>query len=138
MSGARAVWVRAGLAFLAVVSAVLGLYVLLSPEGFFSWSWVNLGMAYNPHLTLDYGAMNLAAAIPLAGAAVVMTPAFARTALASYATWSTAHFLIHVRFRSHAVAHTSAAEAGLLLGVLGIGVVIPVALLLLTFGRGRR
>ncbi|MFF5447130.1 hypothetical protein [Streptomyces sp. NPDC012888] len=135
MSDAKAAWVRAGLIFFALVSAVLGLTILISPEGFFSWSWVNMGMDYNPHLMLDYGAMNLAAAIPLGGAAVVMSPAFTRTALASYAVWSTAHFLIHVHLRSHAVAHASAAEANLLLGVLGIGVVVPIALLLLTFGR---
>ncbi|GAA3396723.1 hypothetical protein [Streptomyces roseoviridis] len=142
MSDVRTACVRTGLIFFALVSAALGLYILVSPEGFFSWSWVNLGMDYNPHLMLDYGAMNLAAAIPPGAAAVVMSPAFTRTALASYATWSTAHFLIHVHFRSHAVAHASAAEADLLLGVLGIGVVVPIALLLLTFGRpalpGRR
>ncbi|MFE9629997.1 hypothetical protein [Streptomyces sp. NPDC006463] len=138
MSGANAATVRGGLTFLALVSAVLGGYVLISPEGFFNWSWVNMGMAYNPHLMLDYGAMNLAAAVPLGGAAIVMSPAFVRTALASYAVWSTAHFLIHVRFRSHVVAHASAAEANLLLGVLGVGVVIPIALLLLTFDRTAR
>ncbi|MFC7306223.1 hypothetical protein ACFQVC_18625 [Streptomyces monticola] len=132
MSGAKAVWVRGGLAFFALASFALGAYILISPAGFFSWSWVNMGMAYNPHLMLDYGAMNLAAAVPLGAAAVVMTPVFVRTALASYAVWSLAHFLIHLHFRSHAVAHTSATEANLLVGVLGVGVVIPVVLLLLT------
>jgi hypothetical protein len=40
--------VRGGLAFFAIVSAFLGGYILISPRGFYSWSWVNMGMAYNP------------------------------------------------------------------------------------------
>ena len=137
MSGARAVWVRGGLVFFTLVSAVLGAYILIAPEGFFGWSWVNLGMAYNPHLMLDYGAMNLAAAIPLGGAAATMSPVFVRSALASYAVWSVAHLLIHVRLRSHLVAHASIVEANLLLGILAVGAVVPLVLLLLTLG-GRR
>lgn len=137
MSGARAAWVRGGLVFFAVVSAALGAWILISPEGFFRWSWVNMGMEYNPHLLLDYGAMNLAAAIPLGGAAAAMSPAFVRAALASYSVWSVAHFLIHLRFRSHLIAHASAGEANLLVAVLGVGAVVPVALFLLTFGPRR-
>jgi hypothetical protein len=132
----RGGWVRVGLVFFALVSLVLGGYVLISPEGFFGWSWVGMGMDYNPHLMLDYGAMNLAAAIPLGAAAATMHRVLVRSALASYAVWSVAHFLIHVRFRSHAVAHSSLTEANLLMGLLGAGVVVPLVLLLLTFGGG--
>ncbi|RKS06458.1 hypothetical protein DFP74_2090 [Nocardiopsis sp. Huas11] len=134
MSGARAVWVRGGLVFFTLVFAVLGAYILISPEGFFGWAWVNLGMAYNPHLMLDYGAMNLAAAIPLGAAAATMNPVFVRSALASFAVWAVAHLLIHVRLRSHLVAHASIDQANLLLCLLTVGAVVPLVLLLLTFG----
>jgi hypothetical protein len=134
MSGRRAVWVRAGLVFFASVSAVLGAYILISPEGFFGWSWVNLGMPYNPHLMLDYGAMNLAAAVPLGGAAVSMHPAFVRAAMASYSVWAVAHLLIHVHLRSHVTAHMSTDETNVLLVVLAGGAVVSIALLMLTIG----
>ncbi|UED83290.1 hypothetical protein [Streptomyces profundus] len=133
MTGTRALLVRGGLIFLTVVSAVLGGYILLFPESFFSWSWVNMGMAYNPHLLLDYGAMNLAVAIPLGGAAITMTPASVRAALGSYAVWGIAHFLIHVRYWHHIVAETSTEGAGLLLSALAIGGLLPIVLLALTF-----
>ncbi|MFF0742804.1 hypothetical protein ACFYVL_20630 [Streptomyces sp. NPDC004111] len=135
----RARWVRGGLGLLSLLSLVLGGYVLISPEGFFGWSWVGMGMAYNPHLMLDVGAMNLAVAVPLGAAAVTLHPVLVRSALGAYAVWSIAHFLIHLRFRSHLAAHTSLADANLLLGLLGLGVAVPLVLLLLTFGgRGER
>ena len=134
MSGARAAWLRGGLIFFTGVSVALGAYILISPVGFFSWSWINMGMPYNPHLLLDYGAMNPAAAIFLGGAAVTMNPAFVRTALASYSVWSVAHFYIHLHYRSHFIAHTSVGEANVLMGLLGFGAAAPIVLLLLTAG----
>ncbi len=138
MSGARAPWVRGGLVCLTLVSVALGAYILLSPEGFFRWSWVSMGMAYNPHLMLDHGAMYLALATTLGCAAATMNPVLVRTALASYAVWACTHLLVHLGLRSHMVAHTSALEADLLLGVLAVGAVVPVVLLLLTLDRPTR
>jgi hypothetical protein len=61
-----------------------------------------MGMAYNPHLLLDYGAMTLAAAVPLAAAAVRRpSPVLLRSVSGSYALWATAHFQIHLQYRSH-------------------------------------
>lgn len=91
MTGARGWMARGGLLFFAVVSAVLGVVILVAPERFFSLSWVNLGMPYNPHLLLDYGAMNLALAIPLAASALAASPLAVRSGLGSYAVWSAAH-----------------------------------------------
>ncbi|MFI6866722.1 hypothetical protein [Nocardia sp. NPDC050406] len=132
MTGTRARVVRGGLAFFAAVSAVLGSWILAAPESFFALSWVNLGMPYNPHLMLDYGAMNLAAAIPLAAAAVAASPLVVRSALASYAVWTTAHLGIHLRFHDHLAAHTSATSASLLLAVLAAGALLALALLALS------
>lgn len=138
MTTARMHVVRAGVAFFAVVSAFLGVYILVSPQGFFSWSWVNMGMDYNPHLLLDYGAMNLAAAVPLAAAAVVPSPVFLRSVSGSYAVWATLHFLIHLQYRSHFASHASAGEANLLVGVLGVGAAVSIALFVLSLPRGLR
>ncbi|GAA1550059.1 hypothetical protein [Brevibacterium picturae] len=127
-----AMLVRGGLLFFAGVSLMLGGVIFIWPEAFFSWSWVNMGMAYNPHLLLDYGAMNLAVAVFLGGAAVTMNRAFARTALVAYSTWSVAHFFIHLHYRAHFVMHASAGEANLMLAILGLGAALPILLLVLS------
>ncbi|MFL1431084.1 MULTISPECIES: hypothetical protein [unclassified Nocardiopsis] len=136
MTGVRAGAVRGGLVFLAGVCAVLAAVIFLWPAEFHTLRWVNLGMPYNPHLLLDYGAKNLAVAVFLGGAAVSMHPAFVRTALAAYAAWAVAHLLIHLRYRAHFADHASAADANLLVAVLGVAALLPLALLALTFSRG--
>ena len=138
MKSARMSIVRGGLAFFAIVSAFLGGYILISPKGFYSWSWVNMGMAYNPHLLLDYGAMTLAAAVPLAAAAAAPSPVLLRSVSGSYALWATAHFLIHLQYRSHFASHASTGEANLLVGVLGFGAVGSIALFVLSLPRDPR
>ncbi|QVQ52826.1 hypothetical protein J4H86_03090 [Spiractinospora alimapuensis] len=135
MNGTRAIVVRGGLVFLTAISALLGVVIFVWPAEFFGLSWVNMGMAYNPHLLLDYGAKNLAVAVFLGGAAVSMHRVLVRTALAGYAVWAVAHFLIHLRYRAHFAAHASAAEANLLVAILGVGALIPLVLLVLTYGR---
>ncbi|TLG12109.1 hypothetical protein FEK35_11305 [Nocardia cyriacigeorgica] len=135
MTGARGRVARGGLLFFAVVSAVLGVVILAVPEWFFSLSWVNLGMPYNPHLLLDYGAMNLALAIPLTASAVAASPPAVRSGLASYAVWTIAHLVIHLRYGAHLAAHTSSANANLLLAVLAAGVVISLTLFLISLGN---
>lgn len=134
MSGARARVVRGGLLFFTGLCALLAGVIFAWPTAFFGLSWVNMGMAYNPHLLLDFGAKNLAVAVFLGGAAVTMNRTFVRTALAAYSTWAVAHFLIHLKYRPHFTAHASETEANVLVAILGIGAVIPIALLALTFG----
>lgn len=138
MTVRRARLVRVGLVALAGVCAAVGGFILGWPEVFYSWGWVNMGMPYNPHLLLDYGAMNVAMAIVLGGAAASSSPAFARTALASYAVWAVIHFVIHLSYRSHLAAHASTTEANVLVSILGVGAVIPIALLLTTVEREGR
>lgn len=76
-----------------------------------------------------------AAAVFLGGAAASRDRAFVRTALAAYSTWSVAHFFIHLHDRAHLAAHTSTSDANLMMVVLGLGAVLPVLLLALTFAR---
>lgn len=67
------------------------------------------GCEMNPHLLLDYGAMTLAAAVPLAAAAAAPSPVLLRSGSGSYALWATAHFLIHLRYRSRFASFASTA-----------------------------
>lgn len=135
MNAAKHFWVRAGLVFLAVSSALLGLYICLFPRTFFSWAWVGMGMDYNAHLMLDYGAMTLASAIPLGTAAAVMSPPLIRSTLGAYAVWAVIHFLVHLHFRAHLTMHTSATSANLLLVILGVAALIPMILLGMTVAK---
>jgi hypothetical protein len=68
--------VRAGLGILAVVQGVVGVWALLAPASFYArfpvsgHAWVAQLPPYNEHLVRDFGALNLALAVPLAAAAV--------------------------------------------------------------------
>lgn len=137
MNRGRMKLVRAGLVFFTGLCATLGGVIVIWPDWFFGLSWVNMGMAENPHLLLDFGAKNLAVAVFLGGAAWTMNRAFVRTALAAYSVWAVAHFLIHLHYRAHFAAVASAGEANLLVAILALGAVIPVLLLALTFAPAR-
>jgi len=114
---------RAGLASLAFVSAVVGGWILLAPRSFFALPWVHLHLPYNEHLLLDYGAMNLAMAVLLVFA--LRRPALAVPALWVYLVHAAVHLVIHIRF----AGHLPAAQSALLIGALAVLVVLPAALL---------
>lgn len=120
---------RAGLALLAAVQAVVGGWILLAPRSFFANPWVHLHLAYNEHLLLDYGAMNLAMAVLLVFA--LRRPALVVPALWVYLVHATLHFVIHVRF----AGHLPAGQSAVLLIALGALVVVPVVLLFLARRR---
>lgn len=120
---------RAGLAFLAVVQAAVGGWILVAPASFFSWSWVHLHLPYNEHLLLDYGAMNLAMSVLLVFA--LRRPALAVPALWVYLVHAVGHLAIHVRF----AGHLPAGQSALLLGALAVLVVVPAGLLVAQVAR---
>jgi hypothetical protein len=114
-------WLRAGLGFLTATQAVVGLWALLLPARFFALEVVGMGMAYNKHLMLDYGAMTLASAVVL-GAATVHR-----------GQWLIPHFFIHLTMLDHLTPTTGT----LLVVALGLAIALPVALLVLA-GREPR
>ncbi|HEV7652913.1 MAG TPA: hypothetical protein VGP26_32555 [Actinophytocola sp.] len=122
---------RAGLALLAAVQAVVGGWILLAPRSFFANPWVHLHLPYNEHLLLDYGAMNLAMAVLLVFA--LRRPALVVPALWVYLVHAVLHLAIHVRF----AGHLPAGQSAVLLTALGALVVVPVVLLLLARRRPR-
>lgn len=130
MTGPRS-WIRAGLVALTLLHFTLASWILLAPRSFFDLAWVNMNMAYNEHLLLDFGAMNLALALVLGTAARTMEPRLLRTALQGALLFWAAHFVIHLR--SHAM---TASNTALLMTALAITVVLPGALLTLLWRTG--
>ncbi|MEV6975289.1 hypothetical protein [Kitasatospora sp. NPDC093806] len=121
-------WLRAGLAFLAVAQSAVGCWALLAPRSFFDIPWVGMGMPYNAHLMMDYGAMSLATSVGLCVGAVTMQRLVVRTALAVYLAFAGPHLLIHV----HLLHHLPAGQRVPLLSALAAAAVIPLLLLALT------
>ncbi|WP_211246531.1 hypothetical protein [Amycolatopsis taiwanensis] len=93
-----------------------------------------MGMAYNKHLMLDYGAMTLASAVVLGAATIHMGQWITRTALVMYLTWVVPHFFIHLTMLDHLAPST----ATLLMVALGLAIALPAGLLTLTGREPRR
>ncbi|WP_035697466.1 hypothetical protein [Glycomyces tenuis] len=130
------IWLRSGLAFLAVVQFAVGCWALVLPRSFFDIPWVGMRMPYNAHLMMDYGAMSLATSVVLGVSAVVMGRIMTRTALAVYLVFAVPHLAIHLSM----LHHLKPDERMPLVIALAAAVAIPLALLPLT-GRdveGRR
>ena len=119
---------RAGLGFLAATQVGVGLWALLFPAAFFAVPWVGMGMAYNAHLMMDYGALSLATAVVLGVAVVSMQVVMIRTALAVYLVFAVLHFGIHVQL----LHHLTPVDGMWLLVWLGLAVVVPVVLWVLS------
>ena len=75
---ARALWLRSGLILLATAGMVVGVWALLAPQSFYDdfpgggRSWVSVFPPYNEHLVRDVGGLNLALAVLLVFAAIIL------------------------------------------------------------------
>ncbi len=132
---------RAGLWFLAIVTAAVGVVATFLPRAFYQGvPWVALDPPYSEHLMRDFGAMNLALALVLVVAGVTMNRLLVRTALCAVALFAIPHLIFHAIHREH--FSTSAATTELV--ALTIAAALPAALLILTrrndylFGGRRR
>ena len=120
-----------------LVEAVVGIWPLVSPTGFyqdfpgFRVGWVSTDGAFNEHLLRDFGGLNLGLAALLIGAAVIGTTAVARLAAVSALLVGVPHFRYHL---GH-VGHFERLDQVLIVATTALGVVVPLALLLLP---GRR
>lgn len=124
-------WLRIGLAFLALTELAVGAWQLLLPRSFYEdgpvpgHEWVALVPPYSEHLMRDVGALNLALAVVASVAAVTVNRLMAGTILIAYLVSSVPHLVFHVAHLEHfprteAIAQTVA---------LAVGVVLPLALL---------
>ncbi|MFB9686652.1 hypothetical protein [Amycolatopsis plumensis] len=114
-----------------LVEAVVGIWPLVSPTGFyqdfpgFRAGWVAMDGPFNEHLLRDFGGLNLALAALLVGAVVIGTTSVARLAGAAGLLFGLPHFLYHL---GH-VSHFAPIDQGLIITTTGLGVVVPLAVL---------
>ncbi|WP_106583102.1 hypothetical protein [Murinocardiopsis flavida] len=128
MTGAARAWLRAGLVGLALVEFTVGAWQALLPASFYNdIDWVARYPPFNDHLMRDLGGLNLALGVVLAGAALVLERRFVVTALLAFLMYSSSHVLFHATHTEH----FTRAEATVQVLTLGVGVLIPLALLLL-------
>jgi len=122
---------RAGLTFLALVSAVTGAWALGAPASFFATfpapghSWVALLPPYNEHLVRDVGAFNLSFALLFAWAAISRERRLTQAALVTYLVYAVPHLIYHSGHLMHFPPGDAVAQTIALLSV----VAIPLALL---------
>jgi hypothetical protein len=122
---------RGGLLFLAVIPLSGGLWALLVPRAFYEdfplpgRDWVSTLGPYNEHLVRDYGALNLALAVLLVAAAVLLERRLVQVALLTWLVFATPHFVFHLGQTHHFSASSNAEQ----LGGLGLVVLLPVVLL---------
>ncbi|MCV7100537.1 hypothetical protein H7I01_09055 [Mycobacterium palustre] len=124
---------RGGLWFLALVELAVGVVATVSPRGFYHYvPWVDLLPPYSEHLMRDVGALSLSLALVLVVAAVTMERRMVQVGLGAYLVFAVLHFLFHT---THLENFTTAAAVGQT-AILGVGVLLPAGLLLLTGRRG--
>ena len=131
---------RVLLVLFGLVEAVVGIWPLVSPTGFyqdfpgFRTGWVAMDGPFNEHLLRDFGGLNLGLAALLIGAAVIGTTAVGRLSAVSALLFGVPHFLYHL---GH-VAHYERIDQVLIVATTGLGVLLPLAVLLLPARRVSR
>src|SRR3712207_3534004 len=129
----RAGWLRGGLLFVAATPLVGGLWALLFPRAFYDdfplpgSGWVSTLGPYNEHLIRDYGALNLAMAVLLLAAGILLERRLVQVALSTWLVFEVPHFIFHVGQTHHFSAGSNLAQ----LGDLALLIVLPLVLLFL-------
>ncbi|OXM46812.1 hypothetical protein [Amycolatopsis alba] len=124
---------RVLLVVFGLVELPVGLWPLLSPDGFyrdfpgFRTGWVAMDGPFNEHLLRDFGGLNLALAAILIGAAVIGTTAVARLAALATFLFGLPHFLYHL---GH-VSHFEPVDQVLIVAMTALGAVLPLVLVLI-------
>jgi hypothetical protein len=125
---------RPGLALLAGVQVVLGLWTLLFPASFYAdVPTVDATPPFSEHLFRDFGGATLGLAVVLVAAAVWLERRLVVVALLAYLAFAAPHLLFHVE-HLHGL---SGAEATVLVGLLAGSVLLPLALLALVLAPRR-
>jgi hypothetical protein len=136
---ARRGLLRGGLLFLAATPLVGGLWALFAPRAFYEdfplpgRNWVSTLGFYNEHLIRDYGALNLALAVLLTAAALLLERRLAQVALVAWLVFAIPHFVFHLGQIHHFSAGSNAEQ----LGGLGLLVLLPAVLLFFAGRLGR-
>ncbi len=124
--------VRPGLALLAAVEIVLGLWTLLFPLSFYSdVPTVDLTPPFSEHLFRDFGGATLGLAVVLTAAAVWTERRLVVVALLAYLAFSAPHLVFHLGHLDGAGGPAATA----LVVVLAGSVLLPLALLVVALRR---
>jgi len=125
---------RAGLVVLALPSAVIAVWGLISPRGFYDTfpgagrHWVSALPPYNEHLLRDFAAASLAIVVFLVGAAIVLERRAIQVALIAFLAYSVPHLAYHLTTTEH---YSTGDNIGSLSGFV-VTILIAVGLLALT------
>src|SRR5918994_4854280 len=136
----RRTWLRIGLLFVAATPLTGGLWALLSPRAFYDdfplpgSDWVSTLGPYNEHLVRDYGALNLAMAVLLLAAGVLLERRLAQITLVTWLVFEVPHFVFHLGQTHHFSARSNWEQ----LGGLGLLVLLPLLLLFFAASHGTR
>jgi hypothetical protein len=139
-SRVRRAWLRIGLLIVAATPLAGGLWALLSPRAFYEdfplpgSDWVSTLGPYNEHLVRDYGALNLAMAVLLLAAGILLERRLVQVALISWLVFEVPHFFFHAGQTHHFSAGSNLAQ----LGGLALLIVLPLVLLFLPRAAARR
>ena len=93
--------VRVGLGILAALQALVGVWAMLAPAGFYrsfplpGHAWVSLLPPYNEHLTRDVGELSLALTVLLVAAAVSGQWLLSVVAIIATAVYAVPHAVYH-------------------------------------------
>jgi hypothetical protein len=94
---------RGGLLLLAATTLFGGIWALMLPRSFYDdfplpgSDWVSTLGPYNEHLIRDYGALNLALAILLVAAALLLERRVVQVALVTWLVYATPHLVLQHR-----------------------------------------
>jgi len=117
---------RPGLALLAVVEVVLGVWTLLFPASFYAdVPTVDLTPPFSEHLFRDFGGATLGLAVVLTAAAVWTERRLVVVALLAYLAFSAPHLVFHL---GHLDGAGGPAATALVVALAG-SVLLPLALL---------
>jgi hypothetical protein len=126
-------WLRIGLLFVAAAPLVGGFWALLFPRAFYDdfplpgSAWVSTLGPYNEHLLRDYGALNLAMAVLLLAAGILLERRLVQVALITWLVFEVPHFIFHLGQTHHFSSGSNLAQ----LGGLAFQILLPLILLFL-------
>jgi hypothetical protein len=129
----RRTGLRIGLLFVAATPLAGGLWALLFPRGFYKdfplpgSGWVSTLGPYNEHLVRDYGALNLAMAVLLLAAGILLERHLAQVAIITWLVFEVPPFVFHAGQTHHFSAGSNLAQ----LGGLALLILLPLVLLFL-------
>lgn len=125
---------RLGLAALALVELVLGVWTAFFPRSFYELPTIDLTPPFSEHFMRDFGGATLGIAVVLGAAAIWPTTRLVVVALLAYLAFAVPHFVFHAAHLEHATA----SEATQLIVSLVASVALPIALLVLAAMRAGR